>query len=110
MGQRACTMPLVTSSIPTCPYPASLPTHLHHLHTLLSLAPGEGMSPDKTQWGEQFLGNLQPPPLSKTDDQFRALGLEFVETREGIVLPELNDLFERVRGRTGRVYWVGMGG
>lgn len=56
----------------------------------------EGMSPDKTQWGEQFQGNLMPPSLSKTDEHFRTLGLEFVEMREGIVIPELNDLFERV--------------
>lgn len=59
-------------------------------------ATGEGMSPDKTQWGEQFQGNLTPPKLSKTDEHFSSLGLEFVETREGIVLTELNDLFERV--------------
>lgn len=56
------------------------------------------MSPDKTQWGEQFLGKLTPPKLSKSDEHFNSLGLEFVETREGIVLTELNDLFERVRG------------
>jgi len=54
------------------------------------------MSPDKTQWGEQFDGNMRPPPISKNDEQFAAMGLEFVYGKEGIALPELNDLFEKV--------------
>lgn len=39
---------------------------------------------------------LLPPPLSLTDEHFRQLGLEFVETRRGIVVTELNELFVRV--------------
>ncbi len=61
------------------------------------------MAPDKTQWGEQFQGHLTPPSLSKSDEHFRSLGLEFVDTKDGIVLPELNDLFERVGGSYGPV-------
>lgn len=57
---------------------------------------GEGMSPDKTQWGDQFLGHLSPPMLSKTDEHFRQQGIEFVESRDGIIVSELNSLFEKV--------------
>ncbi len=57
------------------------------------------MSPDKTQFADKLAdGNLRPPPISKPDAQFvEDMGLEFVYTREGIVLTELNDLFEKVR-------------
>ncbi len=54
------------------------------------------MSPEKTGWGEQFEGNLIPPRISKGDDDFLEGGLEFVEGKEGIIIGELNDLFERV--------------
>mmetsp|Transcript_24413 Transcript_24413/g.53326 ORF Transcript_24413/g.53326 Transcript_24413/m.53326 type:complete len:257 (+) Transcript_24413:48-818(+) len=57
---------------------------------------GDGLSPDKTQWAEQIEGNLVPPRISKADDTFAKSGLEFVEGREGLVLTELNDLFEKV--------------
>jgi len=56
----------------------------------------EGMSPDKTQWGEKFVGNLMPPKLTKTDEHFHQQGIEFVEARQGIVVSELNSLFEKV--------------
>ncbi|KAG1666430.1 hypothetical protein FOA52_015100 [Chlamydomonas sp. UWO 241] len=55
----------------------------------------EGMSPDKSQWGSQF-ASLSPPLLSKTDEHFRQQGVEFVDTRSGIVVSELNALFEKV--------------
>lgn len=73
--------------------------------TMLTTTTGEGMSPDKTQWGEQFEGTLQPPTLSRLDEEFQKQGLEFVEVKEGISLVELNDLFERVSGlvQVGRV-------
>lgn len=69
-----------------------------------SSSSGDGMSPDKTHWGERveeaaaaFGGILQPPPISRPNDYFvDKLGVEFVETREGILLTELNDLFEKV--------------
>ncbi|KAL6752525.1 acyl-CoA N-acyltransferase [Haematococcus lacustris] len=55
------------------------------------------MSPDKTQWGDQFEGHLVPPPISKDDTYFKdVVGVEFVDNKEGIVLKELNDLFEKV--------------
>lgn len=38
-----------------------------------------------------------PPIISKPDAEFLALGLEFVETRDGIKITELNELFEKVR-------------
>lgn len=40
---------------------------------------------------------LRPPPISKPDTEFEAkLGVQFVEGREGIVVTELNELFEKV--------------
>ncbi|KAG2428846.1 hypothetical protein HYH02_014258 [Chlamydomonas schloesseri] len=42
-------------------------------------------------------GVLRPPPISKPDAEFEAkLGVQFVEGREGIVVTELNELFEKV--------------
>lgn len=60
------------------------------------------MSPDKTQFGDRLEGHMIPPPISKTDQEFEDMGLEFVTTREGIVLTELNDLFEKVPCDAGR--------
>jgi hypothetical protein len=40
---------------------------------------------------------LQPPRISKQDEDFLKIGVEFVESSEGVVIPELNDLFEKVR-------------
>lgn len=54
------------------------------------------MSPDKTNWGDQFEGQPTPPKISKPDDFFTKQGLEFVTVKEGISLVELNDLFEKV--------------
>lgn len=63
------------------------------------LAAAEGISSDKALFGlTQFGDNLPPPPLiSKPDEEFLAMGLEFVETREDIKVTELNELFEKVR-------------
>lgn len=46
---------------------------------------------------------LRPPPISRPDSEFETkLGVQFVEGREGIVITELNDLFEKVPpGREG---------
>lgn len=54
------------------------------------------MSPDKTQFGDRLEGYMIPPKISKPNDAFAAMGLEFVTSHEGIVLSELNDLFEKV--------------
>jgi hypothetical protein len=54
------------------------------------------MSPDKTQFGDRLDGFMQPPPISKSDEEFAAEGLEFVTTPEGLAITELNDLFEKV--------------
>ncbi len=54
---------------------------------------------------------LRPPPISRPDLEFETkLGVEFVEGREGIVITELNDLFEKVRqGGHGVGGWGGPG-
>lgn len=45
-------------------------------------------------------GVLAPPPppaISKPDEAFLSLGIEFVDSREGIKITELNELFEKAR-------------
>ena len=54
------------------------------------------MSPAKSQWGEQWMGTLNPPPLSRSDAYFEALGVEFVENADDINISELNEVFEKV--------------
>jgi hypothetical protein len=58
----------------------------------------EGISSDKALFGiTQFGDSLPPPPMiSKPDEEFLAMGLEFVESREDIKVTELNELFEKV--------------
>jgi len=64
-----------------------------------STAAGEGMSPGKLDWSTgAFPAGLPVPPLSKADADFAALGVEFLDTREGIKVTELNELFEKVGG------------
>jgi hypothetical protein len=46
--------------------------------------------------GSNTLTAPPPPIISKPDAEFLSLGLEFVETREGIKITELNELFEKV--------------
>ncbi|GAX83051.1 hypothetical protein CEUSTIGMA_g10477.t1 [Chlamydomonas eustigma] len=55
----------------------------------------EGMSPEKVKWAERA-SLPSPPALSKPDEAFHRMGLEFVEMKDGIVLTELNELFEKV--------------
>ncbi len=40
--------------------------------------------------------DLSSPPLSKPDQAWMDEGLEFVYTREGVSVAELNDLFQKV--------------
>lgn len=58
----------------------------------------EGICADKALFGiQQFGSGLPPPPtISKSDEEFLAMGLEFVVTREDIKVTELNELFEKV--------------
>jgi hypothetical protein len=56
---------------------------------------------DKALLNDRLIGSstltVPPPPIiSKPDAEFLSLGLEFVETREGIKITELNELFEKV--------------
>lgn len=52
----------------------------------------EGISSGKAAWSVP----LQAPPISKPDQAFRDLGVEFVQGSEAVDLAELNDLFEKV--------------
>ncbi|GBF91909.1 acetyltransferase [Raphidocelis subcapitata] len=58
---------------------------------------GEGMSPGKLDWASsRFPGGLPLPPISRSDEEFLKLGVEFLDAREGIKAAELNELFEKV--------------
>lgn len=60
-------------------------------------AAAEGICTEKANFSAQLGATLPPPPaISKPDEAFASLGLEFVESGEGINIPELNDLFEKV--------------
>lgn len=63
----------------------------------------EGICTDKSLFGIQHWGDALPPAptISKPDEEFLALGLEFVESREDIKVTELNELFEKVCGSVG---------
>jgi hypothetical protein len=68
---------------------------------LAELQTGDGVCTDKALLTDRLTGSstltVPPPPIiSKPDAEFLALGLEFVETREGIKITELNELFEKV--------------
>jgi GNAT superfamily N-acetyltransferase len=56
------------------------------------------MSPAKAAWASNAFGSALPPPpaISKADEEFGALGIEFVATLDGIKVLELNELFEKV--------------
>lgn len=56
----------------------------------------EGMNPEKAFWTGNLENHVRAPKLSKTDEYFQKLGVEFMDSKEGIVLSELNDLFEKV--------------
>lgn len=56
----------------------------------------EGINPAKALWTSNLEGCIRAPNLSKSDEHFLKLGVEFVEGKDGIVLSELNELFEKV--------------
>ncbi|KAK9861453.1 hypothetical protein WJX84_010103 [Apatococcus fuscideae] len=57
----------------------------------------EGISPDKSTWWKQLeTQECISPTLSKTDQAWMDEGLEFMYTREGVSISELNDLFQKV--------------
>lgn len=65
----------------------ALPTHT-----------ADGLSSGKVAWADRFPGGRLPvPPISKSDEEFlRLQGVEFLTTREGIKVTELNELFDKV--------------
>lgn len=64
---------------------------------MLVHAAADGISGGKVTWVERLPGGAAPPPtISKSDDDFKALGVEFVYGAEGIDLSQLNELFEKV--------------
>uniref|UniRef100_A0A7S3QNU8 N-acetyltransferase domain-containing protein n=1 Tax=Dunaliella tertiolecta TaxID=3047 RepID=A0A7S3QNU8_DUNTE len=56
----------------------------------------DGMSPDKTQFGERFEGSIPAPAITKDEAHFESMGLEFVNVQEGLALTDLQDLFLKV--------------
>lgn len=56
----------------------------------------EGICPDKTSWG--LVGPAVPlaPRISRTDADFLAVGVEFLDDPSGLKIGELNELFEKV--------------
>ncbi|GLC68926.1 hypothetical protein PLESTF_000759700 [Pleodorina starrii] len=94
-----------------CPVPQAVPPSLASKPRLsyvgqavagaASAGAGDGISPDKTTYGSRLEeatgGVLRPPPISRPDSEFETkLGVQFVEGREGILITELNELFEKV--------------
>ena len=64
---------------------------------MLPPAATEGISPDKSTWWKRLeTQNVTSPPLSKPDQAWMDEGLEFVYSREGVSISELNDLFQKV--------------
>ncbi|KAK9812849.1 hypothetical protein WJX72_004691 [[Myrmecia] bisecta] len=63
---------------------------------VVATAAAEGISLNKAGWAVLHEGTLQPPPISKTDEQFASDNVQFVEGYADINLAELNDLFEKV--------------
>lgn len=62
------------------------------------LQAGDGVCTDKAEFTNRLITSAvpEPPQISKSDAEFMALGVEFVEVREGVKLTELNELFEKV--------------
>jgi hypothetical protein len=54
------------------------------------------MSSGKATWGDRQDGLPPPPAISKSNEHFEAMGLEFVESLDGIKITDLNELFEKV--------------
>jgi aralkylamine N-acetyltransferase len=66
------------------------------LHATSSSA-SDGLSPATAAFFAAHEQSSPPPPeITKSDADFAAMGVEFVEGREGVRVEELNDLFERV--------------
>jgi ribosomal protein S18 acetylase RimI-like enzyme len=60
-------------------------------------AASDGLSPATAAFFAAHEQSSPPPPaITKSDAEFAAMGVEFVDTREGVRVQELNDLFERV--------------
>jgi len=62
-----------------------------------AVAAQDGLSPATAAFFAAHDDSDPPPPaVTKSDADFAAMGVEFVEGREGVRVAELNDLFERV--------------
>ncbi|GIL80938.1 hypothetical protein Vretifemale_10081 [Volvox reticuliferus] len=91
---------------PACPVPQAVPSSIASKPRLSYVGQavaggGDGISPDKTTYGSRLEeatgGVLRPPTISRPDTEFETkLGVQFVEGREGILITELNELFEKV--------------
>ena len=79
-----------------CHVPLSIP--LCVLLNVCGCPAAEGICADKALFGLQQFGDTLPPPptISKSDEEFLAMGLEFVQSRDDIKITELNELFEKV--------------
>lgn len=92
VGPRATSMnsvsPLASRGKPRLQYQGS------NLSLTLNVLASEGMSTEK----HSFVSDFHPPPpqITKSDEAFQEEGIEFVWGIEGIVLDELNDLFQKV--------------
>ena len=67
------------------------------------------MSPNQWSLVHQIDAVPPPPPITKTDEDFLDLGVEFVHTRDGIKVTELNELFEKVRSTAYSRWFLGIG-
>ena len=47
---------------------------------------------------ERLPGRAPLPPISRSDEEFRVLGVEFLTSCDGIRVHELTELFEKVGG------------
>lgn len=57
----------------------------------------DGISPRKSTWGiEVDEKGLAAPKVTKSDAEFAEEGIVFMEGHEGVDIPELNNLFEKV--------------
>lgn len=78
--------------------PVIAPLLLLLLPLLPELETGDGVCTDKSEFTRRFITTAvpEPPEISKSDAEFLAMGLEFIDVREGIKITELNELFEKV--------------
>lgn len=79
------------------------PDLMQRMHPVVHAHAADGISPGKVCWVTDRASSesLPMPDISKGDEEFQKLGVEFLTSREGIDMSELNELFEKVSGRMG---------